>query len=51
MCWSTYEREEFERFEREREALLRTVSAPEPQVEPDATDEEVDEREGELVRV
>jgi hypothetical protein len=52
MCWSRYEREEWERFEREREALsLRTVSASEPEVEPDAPEEEVEEREGDLVRV
>jgi hypothetical protein len=52
MCWSKYEREEWERLQLERElASLRTIStAPEKTEEP-AAPEEVEEREGELVRV
>jgi hypothetical protein len=53
MCWSKHEREEWERLQREREAeRLRTISAIEPAVEePDRPEEEVGEREGELIRI
>jgi hypothetical protein len=53
MCWSKHEREEWERLQREREAeRLRTISAIEPAVEePDTPEEEVGEREGELIRI
>jgi hypothetical protein len=53
MCWSKEEREEWERLRREREGehLLR-ISAVEPELaEPDKPEAEVEEREGELVRV
>jgi hypothetical protein len=52
MCWSKHEREEWERLQREREAdRLLTISANEPEEEPTAREEEIEEREGELVRV
>jgi hypothetical protein len=49
MCWSQEEREEWERLQREREEerLLR-ISATDAEVE---TPDEVEEREGELIRV
>jgi len=53
MCWSKHEREEWERLQREREAeRLRTISAMEPEgEEPDSPEEEIEEREGELIRI
>jgi hypothetical protein len=53
MCWSKHEREEWERLQREREAeRLRTISAIEPEVEePDTSEAEIEEREGELIRI
>jgi hypothetical protein len=53
MCWSTYEREQWERFQLEREAeRLRTISSEPERKEPEAPEAEVvEEREGELVRV
>jgi hypothetical protein len=52
MCWSKEEREEWERLQREREEQHLLVSAldtdAEPAVQPEA---EVEEREGELIRV
>jgi hypothetical protein len=52
MCWSRHEREEWERLQREREAeRLRMISAIEPEVEEPDTAEEIEEREGELIRV
>jgi hypothetical protein len=48
MCWSKFEREE---WQREREAeRLREISSTEPKVEePEEPEVEVDEREDELV--
>ena len=53
MCWSKYEREEWLRTQRElEEERPRQVSTTEPKVEePEAPEVELDEREGELVRV
>ena len=52
MCWSKHEREEWERLEREREAAsLRSISVTGPEAEPEKPEEEIEEREGELVRV
>ena len=53
MCWSQNEREEWERLQREREAeRLRTISAIEPELEePDTPEEEIEDREGELIRI
>jgi hypothetical protein len=52
MCWSKHEREEWERLQREREGeRLRTISASEPEEEPDTSAEEIEEHEGELVRI
>jgi hypothetical protein len=54
VCWSKFEREEWERTQREREAeRLRQISATEPKVEdPDVPEIEVEEeREGELIRI
>ncbi len=51
MCWSKYEREQWERERREAEreaGRLRFVSTTEPRS--DETEAEVDEREAELVR-
>jgi hypothetical protein len=50
MCWSKYEREQWERERREAQLeaeRIRLVSAPQMTAEPEA---EVDEREEELVR-
>lgn len=53
MCWSKFEREEWLRTRRELEdERLREASASEATVEePEAPEVEVDEREGELIRV
>jgi hypothetical protein len=52
MCWSRSEREEWERIQREREAeRLRTISSEPTAEEPEAPEVEVEEREGELIRV
>jgi hypothetical protein len=53
MCWSKHERDEWERLQREREAeRLRTISAIEPELEePDTPEEEIEERESELIRI
>ena len=52
MCWSEHEREEWERLQRECEARLRTISAIEPEVEEsDRPEAEIEEREGELIRI
>jgi hypothetical protein len=53
MCWSKHEREVWERLQREREAeRLRTISAMEPEgEEPDSTEEELEEHEGDLIRI
>lgn len=52
MCWSKYEREEWERLQLERElASLRTISTEPEAAEEPAAPEEVEEREDELVRV
>jgi hypothetical protein len=50
MCWSKYEREQWERERREAQLeaeRIRLVSAPHSAAEPEV---EVDEREEELVR-
>jgi hypothetical protein len=53
MCWSKYEREEWERLQRERETERQgTISAIEPEAEEsDSRLEEIETREGELVRI
>jgi hypothetical protein len=53
MCWSRSEREEWERIQREREAeRLRQIASTEPTVEePEVPEGEVEEREGELIRI
>jgi hypothetical protein len=53
MCWSKHEREEWERLQREREAERQeTISATEPGAEEsDSRLEEIETREGELVRI
>jgi hypothetical protein len=52
MCWSKHEREEWERLQLEGEAgRLRTISAIEPEVEPETPEEEIEEREGELIPI
>jgi hypothetical protein len=52
MCWSRSEREEWLRAEREREQdRLREISPSEPEVEEPAVAGEVEEREGELIRI
>jgi hypothetical protein len=52
MCWSKHEREGWERLQGEREAgRPRTISAIGPEAEkPDTPEEEIEEREGELIR-
>jgi hypothetical protein len=52
MCWSKYEREQWERDRRlaEREAeRVRLLSTTEPRAEADEPNDEVEEREAELV--
>jgi hypothetical protein len=53
MCWSKFEREEWMRTRRElEEERLREISASESKVEEsEAPEIELDEREGELIRV
>jgi hypothetical protein len=52
MCWSKHEREEWLRLQREWEDERRVASsAPDPEEEPDRREAEIDEREGELIRV
>jgi hypothetical protein len=53
MCWSKHEREEWLRLQREWEEERHVASsAPDEQVpEQDTQEAEVEEREGELVRV
>jgi hypothetical protein len=52
MCWSKYEREEWERLQRERETeRLRTISATEPEGERDTPEDRIEEREGELIGI
>jgi hypothetical protein len=51
MCWSKYEREQWERERREAEAeRLRFISTTEPKTEEPEPQVEADERETELVR-
>jgi hypothetical protein len=53
MCWTKHEREEWQRLQREREAeRLRTISASGLKLEePETPEAEIEEREGELVRI
>lgn len=50
MCWSKHEREEWLRLQREWEDERQVTSSPDEEV-PEQAETELEEREGELVRV